>query len=108
MTTGTTSLDTYVDWLAETGHRVTRIDDHAVWPARFEAAMRALPRRQRQHSLLPLLHAFAVPAEPVSVLAIPTGDFQAAAGTTRSGGVPPVTEDLIRKYAADLTHLGLL
>ncbi|MFI5774583.1 thioester reductase domain-containing protein [Streptomyces sp. NPDC051658] len=52
------SLDTVVDWLLAAGHPLTRVQDHAEWIDRFETALRGLPDRQRQHSLLPLLHAF--------------------------------------------------
>src|SRR5262249_44590142 len=59
------SLDEFVDWLIEAGHPIERIEDHGEWFRRFEAAVRALPERQRQHSLLPLLHAYQQPETPL-------------------------------------------
>ncbi|GAB2585034.1 oxidoreductase [Paractinoplanes abujensis] len=96
-----TYLDTVVDRLVEAGRPITRIDDYGVWLSRFEAALRSQPMQQRQHSLLPLLQAFAAPGE---TLAIPTDRFRAAAG----GAIPTMTAELITKYLDDLTLLGLI
>jgi fatty acid CoA ligase FadD9 len=49
------SLDTFVDWLIDAGHQIQRIDDYQDWLARFETTLRALPHKQRQHTVLPLL-----------------------------------------------------
>ena len=54
-------LDEYVDWLIEAGYPIQRIGDYGAWLQRFETAMRALPERQRQASLLPLLHNYQRP-----------------------------------------------
>lgn len=105
------SLDTFVDWLADAGYVIKRIDDYATWFSRFETAIRALPEKQKQHSLLPLLHAFAQPAAPVDGAGIPTGLFRSAvraSGLGTGGRIPHVTPALIRKYAADLRDLGLI
>ncbi|EXG81145.1 carboxylic acid reductase [Cryptosporangium arvum] len=105
------SLDTYVDWLAGAGYPITRIDDYGEWLERFEAALRGLPRPRRQQSLLPLLPAFAVTTGPVAAPPVSTDHFRDAvrkAGSGVKGEVPPVTAELIRKYLADLTRLGLL
>ncbi|MBU3063614.1 thioester reductase domain-containing protein [Nocardia sp. NEAU-G5] len=105
------SLDEFVDWLIEAGHPIERIDDYAEWFARFETAVRALPEQQRQHSLLPLLHAYRAPGMPVSGAALPAKKFQAAvqaAGLGPGGDIPHLTRDLIEKYAADLTVRKLL
>ncbi len=48
-------LDEYVDWLIEAGYPIQRIDDFGEWLQRFEAGLRALPDRQRQHSVLQML-----------------------------------------------------
>ena len=48
-------LDEYVDWLIEAGYSIERIDDIGEWEQRFETALRALPDRQRQHSVLQVL-----------------------------------------------------
>ncbi|GAU71551.1 probable fatty acid--CoA ligase [Streptomyces sp. NBRC 110611] len=73
------SLDTFVDWLITAGHPLTRVQDHAEWTNRFETALRGLPDRQKQHSLLPLLHAFAEPEQPLAGSALPADRFRAAA-----------------------------
>ncbi|WP_063014742.1 carboxylic acid reductase [Nocardia kruczakiae] len=104
-------LDTFVDWLVDDGHRITRIADYADWLARFETALRALPERQRRHSVLPLLHAFRRPAPAVAGSALPAERFRAAvraAGTGPDGDIPHLSRELIGKYVRDLTAAGLL
>lgn len=104
-------LDTFVDWLVDAGYPVTRIDDYAEWLTRFETALRALPERQRRHSLLPLLHAFRQPAPAVAGSALPADGFHAAvrdAGVGATRDIPHLTRALIEKYASDLTAAGLL
>ena len=72
-------LDEYVDWLIEAGYPIQRIDDFGEWLQRFETALRALPDRQRQHSVLQMLLSLRnskdlQPAEPVrGSLRRPTG-----------------------------------
>jgi fatty acid CoA ligase FadD9 len=105
------SLDVFVDWLNEAGYPIHRIDDYAEWFTRFETAVRALPEKQKQRSLLPLLHAFAQPAEPVPGAGIPTDRFRAAvqeAGVGPDKDIPHISAALIRKYATDLQELGLV
>jgi fatty acid CoA ligase FadD9 len=103
------SLDTFVDWLTEAGHRIERVDDYADWYVRFEAAMRALPEDRRQYAALPILHGFKEPEEPVPGSVIPSERFRAA---VRAGGIgdhrdiPSLTRDLVAKYAADLKALA--
>ncbi|OBB89769.1 hypothetical protein A5779_27200 [Mycolicibacterium peregrinum] len=103
------SLDEIVDWLVEAGHPITRLQSHREWAARFETAMRALPVRQRRHCLLPLMAAFAEPAEAVAGSAFPTQRFREC---LRSSGaprpVPHLTPDLIHGYLTALRHRGLL
>ncbi|MFC0110095.1 SDR family oxidoreductase [Kibdelosporangium aridum] len=104
------SLDVFVDWLNEAGHRIQRIDSYAEWLERFETVLRALPEKQKQHSVLPLLHAFAKPDENNS-LGIPADRFRAAvqkAGVGPDKDVPHITKELIGKYATDLAQLGLI
>lgn len=104
------SLDAFVDWLTDAGYLIRRIDDYATWYSRFETALRALPDKQKQHSLLPLLHAFARP-EPVDGTGLPADRFRAAVrrhGIGAGGDIPHVTPALIQKYAADLKALGLI
>ncbi|GAA0268419.1 carboxylic acid reductase [Cryptosporangium japonicum] len=105
------SLDTEVDWLVEAGYPITRIDDYDEWLERFEAALRGLPRKRRQQSLLPLLPAFAATNRAVDAPAISADHFREAVRKARlgvDGEIPPVTADLIRKYLVDFAQLGLL
>ncbi|MFF8784312.1 thioester reductase domain-containing protein [Streptomyces sp. NPDC015125] len=105
------SLDTFVDWLMTTGHPLTRIHDYDEWLDRFETAMRGLPDRQRQHSLLPLLHAFTRPEEPLPGSALPADQFRAAVRTAalnKENDIPHLSQDLITKYVTDLRSQHLL
>jgi fatty acid CoA ligase FadD9 len=105
------SLDTFVDWLSEAGYPITRIDDHAEWFARFQTAVRSLPEREKRQSLLPLLPAHAQPTDPALGAGIPAEHFRDAVRRTAvgtGGDIPHITAALIRKYATDLEHLGLV
>ncbi|WP_062989422.1 carboxylic acid reductase [Nocardia anaemiae] len=105
------SLDEFVDWLIESGHPIRRIDDYQEWLSRFETALRSLPEKQRQASLLPLLHAYSRPGRPVRGAAIPTQGFTAAVQAAKVGaeqGIPHLTPALIDKYVSDLRLHGLL
>ncbi|WP_435245540.1 carboxylic acid reductase [Streptomyces sp. NRRL F-5630] len=105
------SLDTFVDWLTAAGHPLSRVQDYAEWLDRFETALRGLPDRQRQHSLLPLLHAFAEPARPLPGSALPADRFRAAvraAALDEEKDIPSLPPELITKYVADLRAHGLL
>lgn len=102
------SLDAIVDWLAQDGHAIERVDDYAEWYLRFEAAMRALPQAQRQYAALPIRHSFKEPEDPVPGSVIPSDRFRAAvrAGAIAGhGDIPSVTRDLVAKYARDLKFL---
>ncbi|MBF6331724.1 carboxylic acid reductase [Nocardia transvalensis] len=104
-------LDEFVDWLVEAGHPLERIDDYAEWLGRFETALRALPERQRQHSVLPLLHAYRQPAEPIRGAVLPAKKFQAAVQAAQIGpdrDIPHLTKSLIEKYVSDLKLRQLL
>ncbi|MFB6877485.1 carboxylic acid reductase [Streptomyces sp. NPDC056323] len=105
------SLDTFVDWLIEAGHPIRRIDDYGEWHARITAALRALPDKQRQHSLLPLLHAFVQPEEGVPGSATPADRFHAAVHAAKVGpgqDIPHLSAALMGKYVTDLRRLDLL
>ena len=97
------SLDVFVDWLIRAGNTIQRIDDYDEWLARFNTALTGLPERQRQHSVLPLLHAFCEPEKPFQGAAAPTDVFHAAVGE-----IPHISAELIDKYQSDLRQLGLL
>ncbi|RMI29498.1 carboxylic acid reductase [Nocardia stercoris] len=105
------SLDTFVDWLIEAGEPIERIDGFDNWSDRFETALRALPDKQRQQSVLPLLHAFRRPTQPLPGSLLPAGKFRAAvqeAGVGPTGDIPHLTRELILKYAADIRLRGML
>jgi fatty acid CoA ligase FadD9 len=105
------SLDTFVDWLIESGQHIERIDDYGQWFDRFEAAMKSLPEGQRKNSVLPLLDAYARPAVPLDGALMPAEKFRAAVHSEMIGGtgeIPHLTRELIEKYVADLHQLGLL
>ncbi|WP_024803421.1 carboxylic acid reductase [Nocardia sp. BMG51109] len=104
------SLDVFVDWLIAAGHSIERIDDYADWLSRFETALRALPERQRQHSVLPLLHAYRHPDLPIRGAALPAKRFQVAVQEAGlgDGDIPHLSPALIEKYASDLKLRNLL
>jgi fatty acid CoA ligase FadD9 len=105
------SLDSFVDWLIADGQQIRRIDPYGAWVAEFERALKALPDDQRKNSVLPLLSAYAQPAEPTGGMYIPTEKFRAAVQSARLGDsndVPHLGAPLIKKYLTDLRHLGLL
>ncbi len=104
-------FDQYVDWLNEAGSPIQRIADYNDWLQRFETAMRALPERQRQHSVLPLLHYYQHPEKPLRGGLASTERFHAAVREAKVGpdkDIPHVTAELIVKYITDLQLLGLL
>jgi len=105
------SLDVFVDWLIDAGHRIQRIDDYADWLTRFETTLRALPEKQRQHSVLPLLDAYREPTQPLLGAPAPTEVFRDAVRAAKIGAdrdIPHLSASLIDKYVDDLKHLGLL
>ncbi|WP_156737804.1 non-ribosomal peptide synthetase, partial [Mycobacterium scrofulaceum] len=111
-------IDQYVDWLIEAGYPIERIDDFGEWLRRFEAALRELPERQRQHSVLPLLALPGAqqvePGEPGRGALAPTDRFRAAVREAKIGpdahdpDIPRVSAPVIVKYVTDLQLLGLL
>ena len=104
-------LDEYVDWLIEAGYSIQRIPDYDAWLQRFETAMRALPERQRQHSLLPLLHAYQRPEKPIHGSSWPADRFRSAVQDAKIGpdkDIPHVAPPIIVKYITNLQLRGLL
>ncbi|RZT15897.1 fatty acid CoA ligase FadD9 [Mycobacterium sp. BK558] len=105
------SLDVFVDWLIEAGHRIDRVDDYGQWLIRFETALRALPEEQRQHSVLPLLSAYSRPDTPVLGSLAPASVFRESVQANAIGAdadIPHLSRQLIDKYVTDLRRLGLL
>jgi fatty acid CoA ligase FadD9 len=104
-------LDEYVDWLIDAGYSIQRVGDYATWLERFETTLRALPERQRQYSLLPLLHNYQRPSVPINGSMAPTDRFRAAVQEAKIGpdkDIPHVSAPMIVKYITDLQLLGLL
>ena len=104
-------LDEYVDWLVDAGYPIDRVADYGEWLQRFETSMRTLPDRQRQASLLPLLHSYAQPAKPLRGSFATTDRFRAAVQEAKIGpdkDIPHVTAEIILKYITDLQLLRLL
>ena len=104
-------LDEYVDWLIDAGYSIQRVGDYATWLQRFETTLRSLPERQRQYSLLPLLHNYQKPSVPMTGSLAPTDRFRAAVQEAKIGAdkdIPHVTAPVIVKYITDLQLLGLL
>ena len=104
-------LDEYVDWLIEADYSIQRIPDYDAWLQRFETAMRALPERQRQHSLLPLLHAYQRPEKPIRGSIWPADRFRSAVQDAKIGpdkDIPHVAPPIIVKYITNLQLRGLL
>ncbi|HME48346.1 carboxylic acid reductase [Mycobacterium sp.] len=105
------SLDTFVDWLIDGGEAIHRIDDYQRWLERFETVLKALPEKQRQHSVLPLLHAYERPEKPVRGAIAPTEAFHSAVRVAKVGAdndIPHLSSELIGKYVSDLRRLGLI
>lgn len=104
-------LDEYVDWLVDAGYGIQRVAGYGEWLRRFEQAMRTLPERQRQYSLLPLLHNYQEPEKPINGSMAPTDRFRAAVQDAKIGpdkDIPHVSAPIIVKYITDLQLLGLL
>ena len=105
------SMDTYVDWLVEAGYQIARVPEYADWLARFETTLRGLPDKQRQASLLPLLHNYQKPEHPINGSLAPADHFRAAVQDNKIGpdkDIPHVSAPVIVKYITDLELLGLL
>jgi fatty acid CoA ligase FadD9 len=105
------SLDVFVDWLIQAGNNIRRVNDYDEWLSRFQTALTGLPEPQRQHSVLPLLHAFRKPDKPIRGAAASTDAFHAEVLAVRAGpekDIPHISAELIAKYANDLRELGLL
>jgi fatty acid CoA ligase FadD9 len=104
-------MDEFVDWLIEAGYSIRRVDGYGDWLARFETTLRALPEKQRNASLLPLLHNYRSPDRPINGSTAPTDRFRAAVQDAKIGpdkDIPHISAPVIVKYITDLELLGLL
>jgi fatty acid CoA ligase FadD9 len=105
------SLDVIVDWLINDGRTIRRIDDYHEWMTCFEYALAALPDELRQQSILPLLHAYREPLEPIQAASVPSKNFHDAVRAAQVGSdkdIPHLLSSLINKYLSDLQQLGLI
>ncbi|MBB5167519.1 thioester reductase-like protein [Mycobacterium sp. AZCC_0083] len=78
---------------------------------RFETTLRALPEKQRNASLIPLLHNYQKPDNPINGSLAPADHFRAAVQEAKIGpdkDIPHISAPVIVKYATDLELLGLL
>ena len=104
-------MDQFVDWLIEDGNSIQRIAEYGDWLPRFETALRGLPDKQRNASLLPLLHNYQKPDKPINGSMAPTDRFRAAVQDAKVGpdkDIPHISPQIIAKYISDLRLLGLL
>jgi fatty acid CoA ligase FadD9 len=104
-------MDEFVDWLVEDGNAIQRIDDYTEWLRRFEGALRGLPEKQRNASLLPLLHNYQKPERPIRGSMAPTDLFRAAVQDAKVGpdkDIPHIGAPIINQYISNLKLLGLL
>nr|WP_264000812.1 non-ribosomal peptide synthetase [Mycobacterium intermedium] len=108
-------LDEYVDWLIEAGYPIERVGGFHEWLPRFEAALRALPERQRRHSVLQMLllrsSGRVQPLKSTRGSYAPTDRFRRAVQDAKIGpdrDIPHVCAPIIIKYVTDLRRLGLL
>jgi fatty acid CoA ligase FadD9 len=104
-------MDEFVDWLIEAGYQIERIADYGQWLQRFESTLRALPDKQRQASLLPLLHNYQKPERPMLGALAPTDRFREAVQEAKIGpdkDIPHVSAPVIVQYITNLKQLGLL
>ena len=81
-------------------------------PVEFIAeAVSTLGEKQRNSSLLPLLHNYQKPERPMNGSMAPTDRFRAAVQDAKVGpekDIPHITAPIIAKYVSDLGVLGLL
>jgi fatty acid CoA ligase FadD9 len=104
-------MDEFVDWLIEDGNAIQRIADYGEWLQRFETSLRGLPEKQRNASLLPLLHNYQKPETPINGSMAPTDRFREGVKDAKVGpdkDIPHITPQIIVKYVSDLRLLGLL
>ncbi len=104
------SMDSFVQWIEQSGIPIERIDDYDEWLRRFEMALRALPEDVKARSSLPVLEMFARPNKAVPGASMSAEFFSAAVDEVlpAAGGIPHLDKDLINKYLTDLVALGLL
>jgi len=103
------SMDTFVDWMAADGQKISRIADYADWLDRITTALKALPEHQRQRTSLPLLSSMQKPERGHAL--VPASRFQEAVrqrGLGDNGEIPHLSAALIAKYLRDLAVTSML
>ena len=107
-------MDEFVDWLIDAGYSIRRVDEYGDWLQRFSTTLRSLPEKQRNASLLPLLHNYQTPDHPINGSIAPTDRFRAAVQDAKIGpdptdpDIPHLSSEVVVKYVTDLELLGLL
>jgi thioester reductase-like protein len=110
-------FDEFVDWVVQAGYPIERIDDFGEFLERLETGLRALPDRQRQHTVLQILQLrLDSPTrmellEPTRGSFAPTDRFRAAVQQAKVGpdhDIPHISATVIVKYVTDLQLLGLI
>jgi amino acid adenylation domain-containing protein/thioester reductase-like protein len=110
-------FDEFVDWVIEAGYPIQRIDDFGEFLERLETGLRALPDRQRQHTVLQIMQlrldgqTQVQPFEPTHGSHAPTERFRAAVQEVKIGpdqDIPHISAAVIVKYVTDLQLLGLI
>jgi glycopeptidolipid biosynthesis protein len=110
-------FDEFVDWVIEAGYPIQRIDDFGEFLERLETGLRALPDRQRQHTVLQIMQmrldgqTQVQPFEPTHGSHAPTERFRAAVQAVKIGpdqDIPHISAAVIVKYVTDLQLLGLI
>ena len=107
-------MDEFVDWLIDAGYSIRRVDEYGDWLQRFSTTLRSLPEKQRNASLLPLLHNYQTPDHPINGSIAPTDRFRAAVQDAKIGpdptdpDIPHLSAPIVVKYVTDLELLGLL
>jgi len=105
------SMDTFIDWVIEAGHRIERIADYEDWVSRFETALRSLPEKQRHQSSLPLIHQLRQPPSASPGAQVSADRFRVDVRKYEVGAardIPHLSAPFIRKYLEDLRVVGLI
>ena len=105
------SMDSFIDWAIEAGHRIERIADYQDWVGRFETALRALPEKQRHQSSLPVIHQLKAPMPATPGAHASSVRFRADVQKYKVGpdqDIPHLSAPFIKKYLADLRVVGLV
>ena len=104
-------LDEYVDWLIDAGYSISASPTTTSGSGDSRPPCAALPEKQRQHSVLPLLHAYQRPQTPIRGSFAPVDRFRSAVQEAKIGpdkDIPHMSAPIIVKYITNLQLLGLL